>query len=603
MKYASASSRILFGENATAFLSNHSKQSQSHNPHRRKQEIAATRSDSIHTSIHDNDIDERFVTTNVDGNNNYLSKRTGSDLLRSKTRNSPDESTLLEAVAPSSFLQYFFGFLMEEESDEDILYRSSIEDSVSVWTHRLNLILCAELALSSAATAVPIALVTALSLHFASHHHSFSMDAALMATRITTAAVLGTSLGKLCNGPVGDVVGARRTLLLYSTGTAVSLLLLATATTPTQVYVACFGVEFSASVQWPCILVLLATHARGQAGGIYEGGVYVTSVGSRLGALLSLGGISFGLLHNGGSWRLGACLGAWSALIATAVTYLYIQDSPRQQHEPQNPVDFLLLKKWFPEYAAGRQPLTCSIALRLLPMIVQHNLLPSTKHVLGSGLFWIVALAHTGATTVRTSERLLGTYLQAAYNNGSNSSPSLSHSRASGLTIVLSAGIVCGLVIAGSWFASQTERPRKHLVSRLYLALIAACYTLAFLAIPTVQFLLASPELVTIFQVMAIFVAGFGLAVPCFHVPSLVGATFGCDKGLYAAYTDGVAYGISYFVWKLVGSQMESPMGWAYGWAAVALLVVIAALLMVEFMEFYFCRPRAGGQYETILLA
>ena len=39
--------------------------------------------------------------------------------------------------------------------------------------------------------------------------------------------------------------------------------------------------------------------------------------------------------------------------------------------------------------------------------------------------------------------------------------------------------------------------------------------------------------------------------------------------------------------------------------AAVALLLILSALLMVEFMEHYFCRNRTshGGTYETILLA
>jgi hypothetical protein len=54
-----------------------------------------------------------------------------------------------------------------------------------------------------------------------------------------------------------------------------------------------------------------------------------------------------------------------------------------------------------------------------------------------------------------------------------------------------------------------------------------------------------APSLVTTFQIMAVVAAGFGIAVQFYHVPSLVGATFGADKGLFSAYTDGVAYGPS----------------------------------------------------------
>jgi hypothetical protein len=92
-----------------------------------------------------------------------------------------------------------------------------------------------------------------------------------------------------------------------------------------------------------------------------------------------------------------------------------------------------------------------------------------------------------------------------------------------------------------------------------------------------------------------------------YHIPGLVGATFGCDKGLFSSFTDGVAYGIASFVWRIVGNAVQNGGanggGWAYGWAAVALLVILTGILMVEFMEHYFCRPRHVGTYETIIFA
>jgi hypothetical protein len=108
---------------------------------------------------------------------------------------------------------------------------------------------------------------------------------------------------------------------------------------------------------------------------------------------------------------------------------------------------------------------------------------------------------------------------------------------------------------------------------------------------------------------------------------------------------DGVAYGLSSVVWHIVGASVasrdddsdhttsheyswvigtsttshvysghvnthnnnhSSHMGWAYGWSAVALMVIVSAVTMVEFMEHYYVRKssgRYGGTYETILLA
>ena len=101
---------------------------------------------------------------------------------------------------------------------------------------------------------------------------------------------------------------------------------------------------------------------------------------------------------------------------------------------------------------------------------------------------------------------------------------------------------------------------------------------------------------------------GFSIAVQLYHIPSLVGATFGVDKGLYAGYTDGLSYALSSLVWRFVGNSVqndESGVGWAYGWAAVALMLIVSAIFMTEFMEHYFVRPgtRTAAGYETIMFA
>lgn len=154
--------------------------------------------------------------------------------------------------------------------------------------------------------------------------------------------------------------------------------------------------------------------------------------------------------------------------------------------------------------------------------VLQVVLLPSIRNVLCSGTFWLVALAHTGASMVRTSERILGTYLcdtSSNYGNGiggsgGSGSGSLSQTRASGLAAFLSLGMVAGLVLAGGIFASGQDRERKWLVSRLYMATIAACYFLSFIAIPSVRYALPLPsQVITSLQILAITVAGFGIAV------------------------------------------------------------------------------------------
>eukprot|EP00977_Amphora_coffeiformis_P004914 scaffold1049_cov168-Amphora_coffeaeformis.AAC.8 len=500
---------------------------------------------------------------------------------------------------PTGIAQFFFGFMYEEELDEtvdDILYRSTIEPTTNVW-NSLNLNLCIALMFSSAAIAIPVTVLGEAS-------ESTLLDgtsASSFATRATAAAVMGTSAGKFLNGPIPDVLGARRTSTTFSILLALALICLASTTTPSGIIWSCFMAEFCYSVQWPCVVVTLATHYRGDSRGMYEGGIHLMSLAARMGSLIGIPVASTLLRHM--NWRFVALLGAWLSLLSASVAYLYVSDSPGEPDAPQNPIDLAQSTVFFAKHYRrnkGSGSFLRRIA-RWIHFVFQTIFLPSMKHVLCSGTFWLVSLAHTGSSIIRSSERILGAYLY------DTSDGSLSSSRSSGLAVFLSVGIVAGLLTAGSIFGTRQERERKWLVSKLYMVSIVSCYILAILSVPIVRNAMAAPDLVATFQVMAIAIAGFGIAVQFYHIPSLVCATFGCDKALAVSYVDGVACAVSAVVWNFVGDTVHKGGphggGWAYGWAAVALFLLVTSVLMVEFMEHYFCRPRHGGAFETIILA
>lgn len=596
---------------------------------RRRHHRHPYRDDPREVAAQEEDDDDDQISTTSTWMTAHSSAVGPTKMDRARDNNNNNNGTS-ERPHEGSWAHFFFGFMYEETDDstddgdtlEQELYSSAVDSYASLW-NRTNLILAASLTLSALANAVPVALVASIGRDLGGGTSTF-------APRAAAAAVLGTSLGKLFTGPVVDVWGARKTWALHNFLLALCLLALAMSTSEGAAAAACFGVEFCTSVQWPSCLVVLATHWRGHPHGQYEGGVYLTSLALRLGALLGIP-VCTTLLRQNLSWRAVAGLGAWVALLALSVTYLYVHDAPGVLDEPQNPVDPQLLQKWFPTVAArdryhsqhpnyiSTHPLpprpTPGVYLRLAALVIRTNVVPSLRHILFSGTFWIVAFAHAGSAVVRTSERVLGTYLVET------SIGTLSEARASGLAAALGFGTAAGLVVAGGLFARRSERERKWLVSRLYGTSVAACYALALLAIPAIRrTVLPTPTVVTALQTGAVFAAGFGIAVPFYHIPSLVGATFGCDKGLYSSYTDAVAYAIAFAVWRIIGRAVQHPKvddsgggggadafgdggGWAYGWAAVALLLIPSALLMVEFMEHYFCRHRCGGTLETILIA
>jgi hypothetical protein len=166
-----------------------------------------------------------------------------------------------------------------------------------------------------------------------------------------------------------------------------------------------------------------------------------------------------------------------------------------------------------------------------------------------------------------------------------------------------SSGMLAGLLLAGKLFASQSDRGRQWLVARLYCVSIASCYVLCFTCLPALQYSFgAAGDVRSFLQRAALFTASFGMAVQYYHIPPLVGATFGCDKGLFVAYTDGLASVLAAGIWCF-----GMPPAPAYAWAAVALALLLSAVVMMEFLHHYYFRPpRSGGSRHTsgsILLA
>ena len=526
------------------------------------------------------------------------------DLLTQRSR-SRDESSKLRFL-----LDYFFGFMLEEDMEDldenDELYRSMIEPSTPLW-NPLHRWLSLSLLLLAASSAVPVAMAPNLLLSL-----NNGDDANQRITTWTTTTVLGTALGKLLLGPLVDVVGARRCLVfsgLVQCAMQLLLVLCATSFNPSDsstttmiLTLACTGAEFAYAMVWPAVVVLLATHHRGKSHGQFQGGLYLVSLASRLGSLLGLfsltatsTGAAATASHTQG--RIFLLASAWMALVACSICYLHIVDAPPETiHSPQNPLDPVQVRQYRQDhkYSSG---FTRAVAWSTL--VVKHYK-QSLQHVWGSGTFWIMSLAHTGASTVRTCDRVVGTFLRDMQQKQDTESPSSNNdSSSSCAALVLSLGIFVGLVVVGHLFShSGSERQRKYLVSRGYLASIAACYSLS----ATSLFPYSSEEysMVWLLQVASLFVAGVGISVPLSVLPSLVGATYGCDKGLFSAHVDGVGYAAASLIWHVI----HHVSGWAYAWAAVALLLIVSGLAMSEFMEHYFCRKKeGGGTYETIIFA
>eukprot|EP00547_Thalassionema_nitzschioides_P012616 CAMPEP_0194256880 /NCGR_PEP_ID=MMETSP0158-20130606/37736_1 /TAXON_ID=33649 /ORGANISM="Thalassionema nitzschioides, Strain L26-B" /LENGTH=551 /DNA_ID=CAMNT_0038995735 /DNA_START=45 /DNA_END=1697 /DNA_ORIENTATION=- len=440
---------------------------------------------------------------------------------------------------------FLFGFMLEESFVEDEMrIRNEYQEGES--TLSIKLALCASLLLSSAASATPVTLVGTIAQTWHLQNQDTS-DISVFTSKAAAFAVLGLSVGKFTNGPIGEILGATRVSIVYSLLLSISLIFLALSWNERSSLQACFCVEFSQSVQWPLVIVILASHFSGNH---FESGIYATLLSAQFGSLLSIPFTTFLLRYY--SWRIVSGLSSVMPLISSLIMFIFIEDSPGKRHNPQNPISAGTIQK----FTSNRdRPLSISKAFRA---VFSKNILPPIKVVLKSPTFWIVSISHAGDAMVRSSARVLGSYYLATSNG------SLSENEASALSVVLLLGTISGMAIAGNLFTSWNSRQRKRLITRLYIVTIFSCYLLSILAIPRVQRIFDETGLIVTFQLVVTFAMGFGTSVQP-YIPGLVGASFGHNKGVFAAYSDGIANALSYMVWRIVNgavSGQSSSIGW-----------------------------------------
>ena len=256
---------------------------------------------------------------------------------------------------PTGLSGFFFGFMYEEECSVVI---PEDDERVQLW-NRLNWDLIVVYSCTTAATAVPYTLVFSAATEFG------ASSAALVASRATACSVLGCACGKLLLGPAGDVFGARRVSATFAMLGSISLWLLSVSPNETCAVWACFAVECCQSVQWPCIMIILASHYNLQHSKHYEGGIYVTSLASRCASLLTIP-LSFAVLQKTSSWRVVAVCGALVSLTGAIVMYLFVSDSPTKRNHAQNPIPTKLLQDFY----QTRKTCGCLAYLQLMQRVL-----------------------------------------------------------------------------------------------------------------------------------------------------------------------------------------------------------------------------------------
>jgi MFS family permease len=494
--------------------------------------------------------------------------------------------------SPNSIQQIFFGFLLEDENDQEMMIHQI--DTKRDSTMNIKFALSLSLLLTTLASTIPSTLLSKITKDMQIKNGTEDLiNTTLHASKAATFSVIGMAFGKFMNGPLPDMLGARRVSMICSVLLSLALLFLSICWDQASILWACFLVDFFQSVQWPVVIIILASHSQGSD---FESGIYFASLASRLGSLLSIP-LSVSLINHC-NWRWISLMASISALLSLVITYSWIKDTPSQWHRPQNPIAQILeheesMSGQFSDFSIIRKLCSC---VKTYAFILKLSISQSLQHVLGCSLFWIAAVAHSGDAMIGTSQRILGIY----YFESSRGHLSESFTRS--LPVVLSMGTILGLAFAGNNFKSSPTSDRKKIIGRLYLLCICSCYSLAILSLSVIHRLIDEAELILAFQLISTFFMGFGIAVQSM-IPGIIGGRFGRYKGLFSAYTDGVAFGLSSLVWRVVSNSVRGTEsdGWAYGWATIALLIIICAAIILEFFDKVFNSGiNHKKDYETI---
>ena len=217
-----------------------------------------------------------------------------------------------------------------------------------------------------------------------------TMSSAAFVGTIVSLSSLGAGFGKIINGFVCQAIGGRASGTVYLLGLSFFSLLLSSTYSIHGYAIA--GMEFCASMMWTAMSVLMANRYEGNAKK-FTAGIMALSLGSTIGTLIAkiVGGALLSQFH----WRQVCLLSAAAAALGSAI--LYFVGGKQDQETSSNT-----------SRAATDLPKTPA-AKTAGPSL--GSIMASISRVVGNPMFFAISLAHFTAFIVRSSDKVLGTFI------------------------------------------------------------------------------------------------------------------------------------------------------------------------------------------------
>jgi hypothetical protein len=368
---------------------------------------------------------------------------------------------------------------------------------------------------------------------------------------------LGGAVGKLVNGFVCQYLGGQKSSWMYLVGLAGLQLAMSFTKSLAPIALLLISIEFLTSIQWTSICAVLGQSYR-QSPRRLARGITILSVSSTVGALAAKT-IGAGLLQMT-NWRTVCRFGSFMALIGATAMYFGGSDT-------------LLLNK------NGNNKDGLEAATRVAPGGQQRQSpLLALRSILKSPVFWMTGMGHSLGSLTRSSDRLLGPFLQEIGG--------ISGTMAAGMTSSVTIGFVLGLLQGNMFSKMESVKGKMSMIKRNYVVSVLSTMGLAACGIKGVSNLVGG-NVNIVMAAITVFsgIIASAVSFQFYNFANLMSSTmFPEHSSVALSLTDAVGFFTTAGILG-INSRLLGKFGWCASWAFMASAFAFGGISMTRAIQ------------------
>lgn len=378
---------------------------------------------------------------------------------------------------------------------------------------------------------------------------------AAFCTSVAGMASLGGGMGKLVNGFVCQYLGGHRASWIYLLALAALKMAMSFSQSLAPIGMCLVGVDFLSSVQWTSNCAVMMNHYGDNPRKIARG-ITLLSLSSTIGAMCAKI-IGAGLLQ-ATEWRTVCRLGSVMALVGSSVMYFggdVVRAAP----------------------GGGNSNTYTSSSISANKNKNQSPLV-AIKSILSNPIFWMFGFGHSLGTLARSSDRLLGPFLQEVGG--------ISGSVAAALTSSVTIGFVLGLIKGGSFSKMKSIEEKIKMVKKNAVISVLSVLGLAACGTKGVSNLVggnsnALVAAITLFSGLTASAVSFQF----YQFANLMSSNiFPEHTSVALSFTDGVGFFTTAAILG-INSRLVGSFGWCTSWVFIAAAFAVGGMLMTQAIQ------------------